>query len=117
MAMSGPFASATEIPILAVKKTLASDIKERCIRNCNLNVEACGKQKSWNQDTKRTQQFFLCTPTLNSIKKHGRIRRIFYIIIKKMVAELMFFNGTVKSISHLVSICRLLVLAHVMFLD
>ena len=24
-----------------------------------------------------------------------------------MVAELMFFNGTVKSISHLVSICRL----------
>ena len=67
--MSGPFASATEIPILAVKQTLASDIKKRCIRNCNLNAEACGKKMVGSMKKSIAAVFLFARPSLIKLKK------------------------------------------------
>ena len=57
VAVIGAFAATTEVPILAVKHTLAEDTRKHCIRNGNSNFLACGKQQ-WNQKTKKTPRIF-----------------------------------------------------------
>ena len=41
--LSGAFEAATEIPTLAVKKSLSSEISKHCSSNCNSNTKACDK--------------------------------------------------------------------------
>ena len=66
VAVSGAFATATEIPMLAVKKRWHQTQKSIAFTTATQTPRLAvnKKQLQWTQE-KRTPQFFLCTPILN----------------------------------------------------
>ena len=80
MVVSGAFATATEMPILAVKK-LASDTKKKHTVN-----KKCFTRLAVNKKTrikkKRYPQFFFARPSLIKLKNMGAVE-MFFVANKK----------------------------------
>ena len=79
VAVSGAFATATEIPMLAVKNAGIRH-KKALHSQLQLKHDACGKQKTIESRKKRTPQFFFARPSLIKLKNMGAVE-VFLVII------------------------------------